>query len=590
MRSVALTALALTTAALITPNTASACGGLFCGRSPVDQNAERIIFVINEDETTDMIVQITYQGVAEDFAWILPVADVPQNRTTFPQLAINALTTATDPSFVLDPECQANVPVFEAAPDSDPQDDGGNGGVDVIVREEVGPFELVVLQSDDADETADWLRTNQFRISEVMDQYVKLYTDEGMLFMALRLLADKETSDIEPIRFTLPGTSPGIPLRLTTVAAEPEMGVLAFIFGDMRYGPANADELEIDPADLRWDPWSFGNNTNWTALVARAVDRVGGRGWVAEVAGSTQDLREQVMNTFAPNEEQMAAQQALLELIEGHDYMSRLYTRLAPAEMNYDPIFKRSDAGDVDRVRMLPYVEELCSFDFDPPPPVPCDFAACGSLGLCVDEMVDSQEIATCACAPGSTARTTFDPAGRVVVSCQEEALSFLNPGDKDDSGVALPDACLGFDCGDNGVCVSMNMTPTCRCDQGYVARGWLDQDGSRRTTCLPATKSIPDDFYNRRPLERDPKLPVGREVALPAPTGPADVEMPDPMGMGATPTPGDTGDGMSGAGAASSSDDGCSVQPGARGDQGLLLWTLGLLTAWGVRRRRRIV
>ena len=49
-------------AALYTPSAALACGGFFCSQSPVDQASERIIFAINDDGTTDMIVQIAYQG------------------------------------------------------------------------------------------------------------------------------------------------------------------------------------------------------------------------------------------------------------------------------------------------------------------------------------------------------------------------------------------------------------------------------------------------------------------------------------------------------------------------------------------------
>ena len=56
---------------------------------------------------------------------------------------------------------------------------------------------------------------------------------------------------------------------------------MAWVFADQRFGPAEGvAELEIDNADLRWDPNSWQANTNWSALVARAVDAVGGRGLV----------------------------------------------------------------------------------------------------------------------------------------------------------------------------------------------------------------------------------------------------------------------------------------------------------------------
>src|SRR5438477_8704113 len=74
------------------PKEASACGGFFCSRSPVDQTAEHILFTVNTDESVTAIVQISYSGDRDNFAWIVPVPGVPQKLdATFPQLAFQAL-------------------------------------------------------------------------------------------------------------------------------------------------------------------------------------------------------------------------------------------------------------------------------------------------------------------------------------------------------------------------------------------------------------------------------------------------------------------------------------------------------------------
>ena len=54
---------------------ALACGGFFCISSPIDQNAERIIFTQNRDGTVSAYVQIQYTGSAPDFSWILPLPE-----------------------------------------------------------------------------------------------------------------------------------------------------------------------------------------------------------------------------------------------------------------------------------------------------------------------------------------------------------------------------------------------------------------------------------------------------------------------------------------------------------------------------------
>ena len=89
--------LGLALAAAVQAPTAQACGGFFCSSTPVDQNAERVVFKVRGDGRTDMIVQITYQGKAEDFAWLLPLAEPPKESDLgiFPQRALTALDAHT---------------------------------------------------------------------------------------------------------------------------------------------------------------------------------------------------------------------------------------------------------------------------------------------------------------------------------------------------------------------------------------------------------------------------------------------------------------------------------------------------------------
>ncbi|WP_433935373.1 DUF2330 domain-containing protein [Sorangium cellulosum] len=519
-----MAAAALTTA----PRPVEACGGFFCGRQPVDQTAERILFATNQDGSVTMVTQIQYAGAAPDFAWVIPLAEVPaaDSLAVFPQLALTALDAATGPQFQWpdDPSCYP--PVFDGA---GPTAGGGgvdDGGVTVHLREEVGPYDVAVIESTDPAALVDWLRDNGFRVNDAMAPYIRIYTSEGMKFLALRLQPDAEVSDIQPFRFTLPSGSPSIPIRLTAIAAEPEMGITVMILGDRRYGPANWPDVEIDDNQIVWRPYDWPMQTNWTALVARGVDEAGGRGFVTEMSGPTATIAEQVRNTMSSDEAQVAARDALLPLLEGNATITRLYTRLSPEEMTVDPIFRRTDGPEVSNVRVLPrYVEgrDLC---VDAPggesaAASPCDFAACGAGGLCrvVEVEGGAQPVAACACVPGTTARTTFDPSGRPTVTCQDLRMSFLNPGDR-----ALPDAppladpCATFDCGQNGECVPMNMTPTCRCSTGYVAVGAIAADGSRETTCVLPDEPVPASFYEGRVPQLPDSLPGGRPVDVPPP------------------------------------------------------------------------
>jgi MYXO-CTERM domain-containing protein len=137
-----------------------------------------------------------------------------------------------------------------------------------------------------------------------------------------------------------------------------------------------------------------------------------------------------------------------------------------------------------------------------------------------------------CACWAGATARLTYAPDGTTTVVCQDGRLSFLNPGDSDDQGggEVLPDPCAGFSCGSNGQCIAMNLTPTCVCDQGYVAVGQIDTDGTRKMNCVKPTAAVPAAFYAHTLPALPEALPGGREVKLTEPE-----PMPAP---GITPEP----------------------------------------------------
>ena len=568
MKARIIFAMALTAGLLgWSPSPSHACGGFFCGQQPVDQTAERIVFAVNDDGTVTMIVQIAYQGSAPDFAWVLPLGAVPdvESLDVFPQAALTALDANTGPQFQWpdDLDCYGGL-AFDAAGSGPPS--RSDGEVTVHIRETVGPFDVAVIESRDPGALVDWLRTNGFRVTSPMEPYIRIYTEEGMKFLALRLEPGRDVSDIEPFMFTLPGQAPSIPLRITALAAEPEMGILVFILGDRRFGPANWPEVEVDSGDIVWSPYTWPLETNWTALVARSVDDAGGRGFVTEMAGEAAPYLELARASTPRDEEQARAQEALIGILDGHRYLTRLYTRLSAEEMTIDPTFRRTAGGDVERTRMLPrYVEgrDMCDVAYGGGSGVadattPCDFASCGAGGLCRPvPAADGTVVAGCACVPGTTARTTFDPRGRAIVACQDMRMSFLNPGDREVPGATpLPDPCVGFDCGAGGACVAMNMTPTCQCADGLVAIGSLADDGSRLTSCTRPSLRVPAGFYNRRLAALPAELPGGREVYVPPP---------DPV--------------LTAAGG------GCAVTPSPAGASGwLVLVALGLLVA---RRRR---
>ncbi len=621
LRRLALSGAAIALPSLLFTAPADACGGFFCGRQPVDQSAERILFEVGEDSVT-MTTQISFTGDAEDFAWVLPLSEVPEagSLSVFPQRALNALDAGSGPSFRMpaDSACYPQQVASEcggcmfstASPVSLEE-----SPVTVFVRAEVGEYDVAVIGSDDPQALVEWLAAEDYRITAAMDPYIRRYTEDGMKFLALKLLDTADAKDLSPFRFTLPGTTPSVPLRMTALAAEPEMSIVVFVLADQRFEGKNWENIEIDDDQITFDPISFGPSptNNWAALVAQGVDAAGGQGWVTEYAGSSapyaEPIRDQIERGSFNSDEDEEGARALLPALEAHPYLTRLYTRLSAEEMTSDPVFGRSALGDVAREHQLQrYVDgvDMCSEARREGSTNPCDYSTCGAAGQCravpvararldgaAPAGIVGDRAAACACLPGATARTTRGPDGEATVICQDGRLSFLNPGDQDADGTGtLPDPCATFRCGDRGQCAAMNMTPTCVCDQGYVAVGGFDGSGARVMRCVEPPEVVPASFYRRTLPALPEALPGGRAVTLTEPLPMLDATDPSapPEPAPSFPMPRFNPDLPEeapvppSAGAGRASEGGCSVPASRSGGSGPLA-LLGLLL-WAARRR----
>lgn len=312
---------------------AAACGGLFCQNIPVDQNAERIIFTENGDGTISAYIQIQYTGAAPDFSWILPIpVPITAEDIEAPEDAMTAFTeleTLTNPVFIppIMPECAMVVMSAEVDDGAIPAE---AGGVNVFATGEVGPFGFNVIGSDDPAALITWLRTNQYTVTEQMEPLINVYVAEKFAFLAMRLLPESGVQDIQPIKITYATEKPMIPLRLTAVAANPDMAVIVWFYGSSQYVPENYAHMEVKDEDLTF--FTFGGN-DYRALMGRTADEYNGQAFVTEYA--------------APAAQLPVSNPLLLELAQKHAYLTRLNTVISPEEMTVDPVFQY-DAGQAD--------------------------------------------------------------------------------------------------------------------------------------------------------------------------------------------------------------------------------------------------
>lgn len=320
----------------------TACGGLFCQTSPVDQNAERIIFSQNGDGTISALIQIQYTGSAPDFSWILPLpVAIALDKVEVPEGANDAFTEieiATNPQFIPPPTPECALVVMSMA-----ESESAEGGVQIFGQGEVGPYEVVIIGSEDPTALITWLRENQYQVTTPMEPLIDVYVQENFVFMAMRLQPDEGVQDIQPIKVTYPSTTPMIPLRLTAVAANPDMAVLTWIFADSQAIPKNYAHIEIPDEDITF--FTFGGH-NYRQLLSDYANRADGRGFVTEYAQPTS---------------QIAFNSPLLqELAQKHRYLTRLNTVISPEEMTVDPVFDYdTQRPDISNVHDLSQMEGM---------------------------------------------------------------------------------------------------------------------------------------------------------------------------------------------------------------------------------------
>jgi hypothetical protein len=299
-------------ATAITPRPAHACGGFFCSAAnPVNQAAERIVFAHNGDGTVTAVIEIQYQGPSENFSWLLPISSVPMGDqiAVASNVAFQRLQSATNPQYNLTTRVEGTC---ATRPRSDNSLQGGNfangpsasaggstamgpGGVTVEAQGVVGSFEWTVISLDDAladpaDAAVEWLNQNEYDVPSGAPGLLGPYLDDGLYLLALKLQKGADAGSIRPIVLTYEAELPMIPIKLTAVAANEDMGVMTWLLGEARAVPKNYNALELNEARINW----FNANSTYNQVVIEAADDAGGQGFVTELSAATGTLRDRI--------------------------------------------------------------------------------------------------------------------------------------------------------------------------------------------------------------------------------------------------------------------------------------------------------
>lgn len=100
-----------------------------------------------------------------------------------------------------------------------------------------------------------------------------------------------------PIAFTYAATKPGVPIRLTGVAATPDMGVKVWVLAKGRAVPENCRHATIDETRIDW----LRNGANYPQVVTAAMDEAGGQAFVTDFAGPSSVIDKNIFQISDAN-------------------------------------------------------------------------------------------------------------------------------------------------------------------------------------------------------------------------------------------------------------------------------------------------
>ena len=162
-----------------------------------------------------LVLQVRYEGPADDFAWIVPLPAKPD---------VQAIAPADDPFAEISVYTQRRHQGKSRSDVDGP--DGPREKVTVLERKVVGVYDVAVLSASDPAALSQWLNTHGFVFPEKRADVLKHYTQKNWVYVAMRIdrkaLGTDEArklkaGELQPIRFTFPSERMVYPLRISSV-------------------------------------------------------------------------------------------------------------------------------------------------------------------------------------------------------------------------------------------------------------------------------------------------------------------------------------------------------------------------------------
>ena len=168
-----------------------------------------------------MILQVSFVGSADEFAWLVPTPSVPE-VTACKQPVFHTLQQATAPRIRYWFNADQHIQRLEAArgPSSEKKLD-----VEVVDRKQIGVYDVTVLRAKNAADLLAWLHKHSYRTPPKSADVVDVYIKKGWVFTAMRIntkdsrstQAKLEEGVLQSLAFTFRTPNPVYPLTISSL-------------------------------------------------------------------------------------------------------------------------------------------------------------------------------------------------------------------------------------------------------------------------------------------------------------------------------------------------------------------------------------
>ena len=276
------------------PRSAAASGGVFARSSApagsLTQTDASVIYWIDDsgDELhTEAHMQLSYTGEPEDFAWVIPVPQGTELRTSSRELfenvlgftsKVHLLDTSGFVDNCADSRCFIGDPAFFGFETFDPEEPPSDSDPeDVLDRGFAGVFEHTTV--DSVAQLQTWFEGGGYAWDEAAAPVLERYVEEGFVFVALSLRGGIGVDEIHPIALRSPGDTFHLPLRLTQLSAAQELGLHLMFLGPRHVAPLEWPLVTLNATRLDWIDDAA---DSYDALLGEAVEEAGGQAFVVE--------------------------------------------------------------------------------------------------------------------------------------------------------------------------------------------------------------------------------------------------------------------------------------------------------------------